>query len=661
MAEGRSPRGGSVRVWTLSLFLLCLSATLLQLFARDLFPPLSHPRIPWWVMVLAFALAEGFVVHLGFARHAHSFSLVEIPLVVGLVYTSPLALVLSQTLGVTAVLTLLRGQKSTRVAFNLGQRSLTTVLAVFGFHAVIQIGGSGWPVVWGAGFASMILADLLAGILINLAISLSEDTPMVLDQVIGAGTAFTISTTALALVTSMVLHQHPAAIVLVVAPAGITYLAGRSYAALRRKHENLQLLYQSTRLAQRSLNVDALLQSLLGHAREMFHADTAEIVLLHDGKSGSSVRTAIGPGDQMEVMAPFQMDPLEGVWARALSEGRGVLLPRPMENRQLAKFFDAQGIRDAIVVPLVAEEGPFGTMMVANRIGDFTTFDSDDLELLETLGNHVAVALRNATLVQRLEEGLARETEMNSLKDEFLATVSHELRTPLTNVQGYIKTLLRPDLLLKASEERDFLERADRQAERLRHLIEELLFVSKTEASPSGVPTEEVWLPELLKRAREDTGQTDQQRVEIHVEPGLPMLRTSQEHLYRIVRNLIDNAIKYSPLEGPVTLSARRDADGIVVAVRDRGDGIPEGERDRIFDRFYQVDQSMTRRVGGTGMGLYICRRAADLISGRVWLEDSGPEGSVFSLWLPLEPMAAGRLTRSYFREFCDPKKGPGM
>ena len=118
----------------------------------------------------------------------------------------------------------------------------------------------------------------------------------------------------------------------------------------------------------------------------------------------------------------------------------------------------------------------------------------------------------------------------------------------------------------------------------------------------------------------------------------LPPIRTREEDVYRVIGNLIDNALKYSPPESTVTVRGRIDGAGVRISVRDRGPGIVPEERERIFERFYQVDQSLTRRVGGAGMGLYICRKAAEGLGGRVWLQRSDPTGSVFSVWLPLEP-----------------------
>ena len=232
--------------------------------------------------------------------------------------------------------------------------------------------------------------------------------------------------------------------------------------------------------------------------------------------------------------------------------------------------------------------------------------------------------------------------QMNTLKDDFVATISHELRTPLTNVQGYVKTLLRPDLELSATEQLEFLEGADRQSERLRTLIEDLLFASRIEASRSMPAGDTVAIVGVVQRVLTERGPgVDPRRFILDLDPELPTLRTSEEQLFRILNNLVDNALKYSPSNSSLTVRASRQGDGVLISIHDQGPGIPAEEGERIFDRFYQIDQSSTRRVGGAGMGLYICRKAAEAMGGRVWLERSDATGSVFCLWLPLEP--AGR------------------
>ena len=633
----RGRPGSHAAVWILTAALFAGSA-LLWFGVRGEEPPFAGgPTLPLWVLAVSFGVAEVFVMHIRIARHAQTFSLAEIPLVFGLAFTTPGGLVLAQAVGVGIALAVHRRQKPLRLTFNVAQRAFTTLLAVV-FVAVCRSAlPDGWPSLWVSFFGATLLADLVGAMLINVAIGLSDDKINLLDQVIGLGTSLTVANTALGIVGVMVFLQEPAAVLLVVAPAATTYLAGKAFTDLQRKHDDLLQLQRATGLAQRSLEREDMVPVLLHHMREMFNADIAELLLWPEGRDQTPVRCQVGPGDEEIAFEPVSLDPTEGVWARVASERESVLLSRPIRNEALRRFFGDRQIRDAIVAPVSSDDQLLGILTVADRLDDFSTFDHDDLELFQTLTNHVAVALRNSLLLERLERALAHETETSRLKDEFVATVSHELRTPLTNVQGFVKTLLRRDVRFTPAEQHEFLMAADRHTERLKRLIEDILFAARVESDePPSRPTQEIGLAGLITRLVEDEAYGDgRERIDVVISDTVPPVLGIDEDVYRIVRNLIDNALKYSPANQRVTVTVGVDADDVVVRVRDRGPGIDPDQRDRIFDRFYQVDQSDTRRVGGVGMGLYICRRAAERLGARIWLARSDASGSVFAVRLP--------------------------
>ncbi len=638
----------TARVWLLTSFLVVL--TILMWLAVPEQQPLLRdgPVVPLWLLAVAFGVAEVFVMHIRIARHAHSFSLSELPLVFGLTLISPGGLVLAQSVGLASALAV-RRQNPVRLSFNVAQRASTTMLAILILSLARPILPEGWPAIWLVVLAVTLLADGMGGMLINLAISLSEGRLRLFDQVVGVGSALTVTSTALGLVTLMVSMEHPAAIFLMAAPVATTYFAGKAVTDVQRKHDDVLQLQRATELAQRSLHREDVVPVLLQHMREMFNADIAEAFLWLGDDGQAAMRYQIGPGEIRSGFEPASLDPTEGVWARVASEREAVLLSRPIRNEALRRFFGERQIHDAIVVPVSSDDDLLGVLTVANRLGDFDTFDEDDVDLLRTLANHVAVAIRNALLLERLERTLAHETEMNRLKDDFVATVSHELRTPITNVQGFAKTLLRTDVTLTQGEQHEFLLAVDRNADRLEQLIENLLFASRVESSEiSSDVTDVIDLRALIDRVAADESHGGLRREIDVVGPDLiPPVRSVEDDVYRILRNLVDNALKYSPDDQPVTISTSVERAGVVVRVHDRGHGIDPEEQGRIFDRFYQVDQSTTRRVGGVGMGLYICRRAAERLGAKVWLERSDAHGSVFALWLgvddPAEPVAVKR------------------
>ena len=637
LAHLRSPRpriSGAVRVWCLTGVLVALSLAVLMT-ADSMTSPPGDIQVPWWMLAAGFAITEVFVLDVGRARNERWLSLSEIPLVIGLVFSTPATIVAAQALGVAAVLVLYRRQKPLRCAFNVAQRAAATLVAVFVFIPIVHVGGSTWPIVWLAGFAATLSADIVAGTLTNAAIALSEGVRMRFEHVLGMGLALTFAKTGLALAVVMVMTEYPAGLVVIAIPVAAAFLAGRAHLKVQRERDDMVLLQRATGLAQRSLHPDEMLPLLLEHLRDMFHADIAELVL-PDQKAKDHLVSRVGPGGAVAILTPIDLDPTQGVWARVTAEGEGVLLARPIRNPLLAEHFSALGINDAIVAPVGWEDGPPGILTIANRVGDFRTFGTEDLHLLEDLAKHIGVTIRNSRLTLRLEEALEREAETNKLKDDFLATISHELRSPLTSMHGYVKTMRAAGDGMPEKEREEFLAAADRAGERLHSLIEDLLFTSRVETPVSGDRLGPVGLAGLVGRVVEDRLEhLEPGRIVLRFPPSQPPVWTNEGDVQRIVSNLLDNALKYSPADTPVTISAEADGAGVRISFRNLGAEIPESERERIFDRFYQVDHGLTRSNGGIGLGLNICRRTAESLGGRVWLHGSDDSGSVFCLWLP--------------------------
>lgn len=221
-------------------------------------------------------------------------------------------------------------------------------------------------------------------------------------------------------------------------------------------------------------------------------------------------------------------------------------------------------------------------------------------------------------------------------REEFVANVSHELRTPLSLIKGYTETLLggayrEPDLGLK------FLQIIDRNAERLKLLIEDLLIISELESGRIRLQLETVSLAPLAAKLCDDFRPRAESR-ETQLCNEIPDVQVSSDpnRLQQVFSNLLDNAIKYGHPRGTVTLRARVAQGGrIEVCVMDDGPGIPAEMRERVFERFYRVDKARSREQGGTGLGLAIVKHIVQSHGGRVWVESEPGSGSRFWFSLP--------------------------
>jgi PAS domain S-box-containing protein len=236
---------------------------------------------------------------------------------------------------------------------------------------------------------------------------------------------------------------------------------------------------------------------------------------------------------------------------------------------------------------------------------------------------------------------LTSQRAIDELKDEFVATVSHELRTPLAAIYGAAETIRLREL--DEVDRKRLLAVISQESERLARVVEEILLAGHIDSQRL-----------QLAEARFDAAELAQEavtRMEQHARNGvhfslvapssLPALSTDPDKFRQVLLNLIENAIKYSPEGGLVEVKLEPRDGHLSIAVRDEGLGIPANEQRLIFDKFYRVDPNLIRGVGGTGLGLYVCRELVRLMGGRIWVESAHGEGSTFFVDLPLGAEAA--------------------
>jgi PAS domain S-box-containing protein len=246
-------------------------------------------------------------------------------------------------------------------------------------------------------------------------------------------------------------------------------------------------------------------------------------------------------------------------------------------------------------------------------------------------------AFRDLTEVRRLEE----------LKADFIATASHELRTPLAAVYGAAQTLLRHDFALDEGGRDRFVSLIAEESERLSRIVNEILLANQLDAGRLDLESEAFDAVELVERVVESTRAYAPPGISIElVAPDrLPPVAADRDKVRQVLVNLVENAIKYSPDGGHVEVGVEPRDEHALFRVRDEGLGIPPEERGRVFEKFYRVDPHMTRGVGGTGLGLYICNELVSRMGGRIWVEPNNGQGSMFLFELPIaEGSAVQRL-----------------
>jgi PAS domain S-box-containing protein len=224
------------------------------------------------------------------------------------------------------------------------------------------------------------------------------------------------------------------------------------------------------------------------------------------------------------------------------------------------------------------------------------------------------------------------------MQNTFISVISHELKTPVSIIKGYAETLAREDTRWDDATIRDGLHVIAEEADRLARQIQDLLEISRLQADGMRLELSEWPLRPLAERvvARFAAQAGEQFSFELRLPDDLPAVVADYERTRAVLENLVSNAVKYSPEGGLIRLSARADSGEAIVSVSDQGIGIPSEEQDRIFDRFYRVDNRLRRETQGSGLGLFLARAIVEAQGGRIWVESQPGRGSRFSFTLPL-------------------------
>jgi len=229
------------------------------------------------------------------------------------------------------------------------------------------------------------------------------------------------------------------------------------------------------------------------------------------------------------------------------------------------------------------------------------------------------------------------EADISKAHTDFVANASHELRTPLASIIGYVETLIEEDQADRATTKR-FLETVLREAQRLQSLVSDLMSLSRIEAEKHDQPSEQLDFAKLVAKAAAEAGPTaDKARVRVKVPKGELPVRGDREQLEQLVRNLIDNALKYGDAKAPVDVEVKSEGeDRTALTITDRGEGIPAEHIPHLTRRFYRTDPGRSRAAGGTGLGLAIVKHVVERHRGRLDIASAQGQGTVVTVRLPL-------------------------
>ncbi|MFH1169776.1 MAG: ATP-binding protein [Chloroflexota bacterium] len=403
----------------------------------------------------------------------------------------------------------------------------------------------------------------------------------------------------------------------------------RLMAELEQRNRNTSILLDVAQAVSQSLDREQIIDSALQRLIKSVPVDVAHVHLYQDGQLVLEGYYGLSP----QLAAALKTVAVEDVIiGRVFRKAEPVVVSQLSTEPGLSLLAE-KGYQSYAGVPLTVVGESIGVIGVAT--GDSRQFTPRDIELLTAIGREISIAVRNAQLYEEASSARALR-ELDTMRTEFLANVSHELRTPLAVIKGSASSLLQPDVDFDQQTWRDFLQSIDKDADRLGRLVEELLMMSRLDAGALEVRKERHSLGTVVDSVKDSLHQlAARHRLTINMPDDLPPVMVDEGRIGEVLTNLVENAVKYSAEGTRITVEASPNCTEVIVSVADEGTGIPPELHQKVFDRFYQVENHNGGNRRGTGLGLSICRGILEAHGGRIWVESQAGKGARFSFSLP--------------------------
>jgi PAS domain S-box-containing protein len=400
------------------------------------------------------------------------------------------------------------------------------------------------------------------------------------------------------------------------------------------RHRNVELTALNTiaTTVGQSLDLDHILNATLDKVLEVLEMDGGWIQLLDE--AGSTLQVAAHrhiPAEMDREAGTMRLG--EGLGSQVVQSGEPIVARRDSPELPLGEAL-VGGVEVLALVPILAKDrvlGVLGVFSCARR-----ELAPGHAQILGAIGHQLGVAVEDARLAQQAAE-IQILREVDHLRSELIANVSHEMRTPLGLIKILSTTLLREDLSLDSATQRELLADIADETGKLEKIVDNLLDLSRLEEKRLLLRKEPMDLRRLAQEVIATMqAQTSQHRLteDFPVEPLV--VEADPRRIEQVLCNLLDNAIKYSPAGGTITVEGQQKGQEIVVRVSDRGIGIPASDLERVFERFYRVENELTMRQRGAGLGLAVCQGIVEAHGGRIWAESTPGVGSTFTFTLPV-------------------------
>ncbi len=408
----------------------------------------------------------------------------------------------------------------------------------------------------------------------------------------------------------------------------------RVEAEIQRRNQDLAALNMIATTIGQSIGLDQILNATLDNALKVMDMDAGWVQLLDD--DGQQLSLAAHRGIPEAAVEKIKHIQLAGVATAQRAEAAAHLQIEEVlaTVRLMIQSSQPHAIFTLTGVPIQSKDKVLGVLGCISHRSQ--ALSPNRMQLLTTIGHQIGIAVENARLAQQAAE-VKILREVDRLRSELIANVSHELRTPLGLIKISASSLLMDDADFDQETQQKFLLSISEETTKLERIVEHLLDLGRIESGRLSLDRRLTDLNPLIGNTVKSMEALSNQHHLITHLPAEPLVaRVDAKRIEQVLRNLLDNAIKYSPGGGTITVQAYRDNLQIVVAVSDEGIGIPAEEWDRIFERFHRAENEVTRRLRGAGLGLAVCRGIVEAHGGRIWVESQPGAGSTFCFTLPV-------------------------
>ncbi|WP_445475930.1 ATP-binding protein [Methanococcoides methylutens] len=391
---------------------------------------------------------------------------------------------------------------------------------------------------------------------------------------------------------------------------------------------DISVLYSAVTLASESLDIDDLLSEILMEIGDLLDIDAGGVYIIDHNYGEANLRAHIGPEEELASTICYSKD--EDMFKNVADLPKHAIISEEVVRKD-SHFVT----RNNLTFYLYSRDKVVGFVLLL--ISDRESLKEKHIKVLEHVGKHIGIAIENAQLFEKMQGDNETLRSVDKMKNEFFANLSHELKTPMISIKGFSELLGEGKFGPLSIEQKRANDAVVRNAEKLRSLIDSLLYMSmeKEGKYKYNFTTVSVrrFILSSIEIARAQVGANNIVFKE-EVPDSIPNICGDEERLTTALNNILDNAIKFMS-EGEVIISVQDEGDHIHVRVKDNGIGIPKDKIDKVFESFYQVDGSLTRIYGGTGLGLHVSKRIVDVHNGKIWLKSLEGFGTTVHITLP--------------------------